>query len=355
MSLADRGASKSRSDGKDGAVLTWLLQGDPSIRWQVLADLVGAAQGEIDAERARVVVQGWGARLLAAQSADGQWADGLYSPKWTSTTYTLLLLHWLGLPRGEPRAIAGCRQVWDGARFSNGGLTLAKSIRQAETWITAMLILVASSFGLDDDRLDPAVQWLCDQQLADGGWNCESIRSGSRHGSFNTSISALDALLQYQKSGGRIRVSGSMDSGRTFFLDHRLYRSHRTGEVVNAAFTAFPFPPQWHFDVLRGLDHFRAAGAATDPRLGDAVDVIRRARRVDGRWPAYAAHRGKTWIRMEPAGPSRWTTLRALRVLQWWDQDRQTQSQVGDPVRGQELSERLLVEPSQVRPGAEGG
>ena len=299
--------------------MTWLLEDDPSIRWQVLGDLLHASQEVIDTERARVAVQGWGAALLAAQSADGRWADALYSPKWTSTTYTLLLLHWLGLPPRNKQAVSGCRQVWDGARFFDGGLTLAESIRQPETCITAMLVLLASSFGYRDDRLDPAVQWLCEQQLADGGWNCQSVRSGSRHGSFNTTISALDALLQYQHSGGGLLVSSSMQRGRTFFLDHQLYRSHRTGEVVNTAFTRFPFPPQWHFDILRGLEHFRAAGSAADPRLGDAVKVIRRARRADGTWPVQRAHPGKTWFRMEPAGPSRWATLRALRVLRWWD------------------------------------
>src|SRR5665647_3360958 len=160
MNAAGGGGRVSRSDENDAAVLRWLLEGDPSISWQVLADLVGASQDEIDPERAQVGVQGWGARLLAAQSDDGRWADALYSPKWTSTTYTLLLLHWLGLPRGHPQAIAGCRQVWDGARFFDGGLTLAKSIREPETCITGMLILLASSFGLGDDRLDPAVRWL---------------------------------------------------------------------------------------------------------------------------------------------------------------------------------------------------
>src|SRR5450631_2852775 len=210
--------------GNGEAVMTWLLAGDPSIRWRVLADLAGASRDEVDAERARVAVQGWGARLLGAQSADGRWADALYSPKWTSTTYTLLLLHWLGLPRGHPRAVAGCRQLWDGARFFDGGLTLTKSIHRPETCITAMLILLASSFGLDEVRLDPAVRWLSDQQLAYGGWNCQSLRSGSLHGSFNTSISALDALLQYQQAGGGLPVSASLERGREFFLDHRLYR-----------------------------------------------------------------------------------------------------------------------------------
>lgn len=303
-------------------MVTWLLEGDPSIRWQVLRDLEGAPPHEIDAERQRIAVEGWGASLLTSQDADGRWAGALYSPKWTSTTYTLLLLHWLGLPPGHPQAIAGCRQVWDGARFYDGGLNLAKSIRQPETCITAMLILLASSFGLHDDRLDPAVQWLLDEQLADGGWNCESVRSGSRHGSFNTSISALDALLQYQQSGGELAVAAPMENGRRFFLDHQLYRSHHTGEVVNPTFTRFPFPPQWHFDVLRGLEHFRAADASPDERLSAGVEVIRRARRADGTWPAHRAHPGKAWFRMENAGPSRWATLRALRILQWWDGER---------------------------------
>lgn len=301
------------------SVLAWLLDGDPSIRWQVLRDLDGASTQETDAERRRIGSEGWSARLLAAQDADGRWAHALYSPKWTSTTYTLLLLHWLGLPPRHPQALAGCRQVWDGARFFDGGLTLAKSIHQPETCITAMLVLLASSFGHDDERVDPAVRWLVAQQLDDGGWNCETIRSGSRHGSFHTSISALDALLEYERQGGKVPVGAAMKRGRAFFLDHKMYRSHRTGDVVNASFTRFPFPPQWHFDVLRGLEHFRAAGAPPDERLGDAVDVVRRAQRRDGTWPVHRCYSGKTWFSMESPGPSRWATLRALRVLRWWD------------------------------------
>jgi hypothetical protein len=149
-------------------VLRWLLDGDPAIRWQVLRDLGGGAEHDVEAERQRVAVEGWGARLLDLQDADGRWSGALYSPKWTSTTYTLLLLHWLGLPTGHPQALAGCRQLWDGASYYGGGLNLAKTIRQPETCITAMLILLASSFGFADARIDPAVGWLLDQQLDDG-------------------------------------------------------------------------------------------------------------------------------------------------------------------------------------------
>jgi hypothetical protein len=303
-------------------VIHWLLDSDPSIRWQVRRDLLGATPEDVDAERGLVAVEGWGARLLAEQDPDGLWAGALYSPKWTSTTYTLLQLHWLGLPAGNAQALSGCQRLWDGARFYGGGLTLARSIREPETCITAMLILLAASFGLQDERVDPTVGWLLDQQLDDGGWNCETIRSGSRHGSFHTSISTLDALVQYQQSGGAIDVSPAMERGRCFFLAHRLYRSHHTGEMADPAFTRFPFPPQWHFDVLRGLEHFRAARAEPDERLSDAVQVVRQAQTKNGTWPLHRPYPGRTWFRMEPPGPSRWATLRALRVLRWWAENR---------------------------------
>lgn len=300
-------------------VLDWLLEGDPSIRWQALRYLVGATPDEVEAERQRVAEAGWGARLLALQDPDGQWAGALYSPKWTSTTYTLLALHWLGLPPQHPQALNGCRQVWDGASYFGGGLNLAKTIREPETCITAMLVLLASSFRYPDERVDPAVEWLLGQQLDDGGWNCETVRSGSRHGSFHTSISALDALLEYRSAGGGFRVDDALAAGQGFFLDHRLWHSHRTGEEVDGAFRRFPFPPQWHFDVLRGLEHFWRADAPRDDRLSEGIAVVRQAERSDGTWPMQRAHPGRVWFRMEQPGPSRWATLRARRVLAWWD------------------------------------
>ena len=226
--------------------------------------------------------------------------------------------HWLGLNAGHPQALAGCRQLWQGAHFFGGGLNLAKSIREPETCITGMLVLLASSFAFRDERVDPTVGWLLDQQLDDGGWNCESIRSGSTHGSFHTSITVLDALLAYETADGEVPVADAMNAGRQFFLDHALYRSHRTGNVVDQAFTRHPFPPQWHFDILRGLEHFRASNASADSRLADAVEVLAGAapRR---RWPKHRSHPGREWFTLEPPGPSRWATLRCLRVLDWWN------------------------------------
>lgn len=298
-------------------VLAWLLAGDPAISWQVMRDLTGAPADAVTHERSRVAVEGWGARLLAAQGSDGRWADALYSPKWTSTTYTLLLLHWLGLPAGNDQALTGCRRLWEGARFYGAGLNLAKTVREPETCITSMLVLLAASFGYGDPRLDRTVTWLLGQQLDDGGWNCESIH-GSRHGSFHTTISALDALLVHRQADGAVPVDDALVGGQQFLLWHSLYRSHRTGHIADAAFTRFPFPPQWHYDVLRGLEHFRSAGAPHDERLADAIDVLRAARRADGRWPVHRSYPGRQWFRLEERGPSRWATLRCLRVLDWW-------------------------------------
>ena len=327
-SMKRSSAAPSRRAGRGGQnetaerrqrIVEWLLQGDPAIRWQVMRDLLVTPDAEVSSERQRIAHQGWGARLLEVQDDDGRWAQALYSPKWTSTTYTLLLLNWLGLPSRHPAALAGCRQLWENAHFYEGGLNLAKSIREPETCITGMLVLLASSFGLDDPRVDDAVAWLVDQQLPDGGWNCESIRSGSRHGSFHTSITVLEALLTYQRAQGDIMVGVPSNTGREFFLEHSLYRSHRTGETVNPAFTRFPFPPQWHFDVLRGLEHFRESGAPRDDRLADAVERVRSARFQDGTWRTYRPYPGRQWFPLEHSGPSRWTTLRALRVLDWWE------------------------------------
>lgn len=316
------------SEGADTAVaspevIAWLLAADPAIRWQVYRDLLDVDADVVAAERARVATTGWGRELLARQDADGRWAGAYYNPKWTSTTYTLLLLHWLGLPPGHPDALRGVAALLDGAERFDGGLTFPDSTaRYPEGCITSMVVLVAAVNGSTDPRVDESVRWLLGQQLPDGGWNCESIPTGSRHSSFHTSISALDALVAYRDGGGAIAVDEAISRGQEFFLDHRLYRSHRTGAVVDEAMTHFPFPSQWCFDVLRGLEHFRATGAPADPRLADAIDVVRSGRGPDGRWPGHPRHEGDVWFELEDGADgdaSRWTTLRALRVLRWWD------------------------------------
>lgn len=306
----------------DRDLSAWLFEGDASIRWQAMADLFHSPPQEVANERAKVATEGWGAQLLSYQDDDGLWGGALYSPKWTSTTYTLLLLERLGLDFSNAQARKGTEILWHSASNFDGGLNLAKTISEPETCITGMLVFLASTFGDVTEAVDDSVAWLLGQQLADGGWNCESIRSGSLHGSFHTSITVLEALDRYERSGGSVSVAQSTDLGREFFLAHQLYRSHRTGEPVDHSFRRFPFPPQWHFDIMRGLEHFRATGSAADDRLSDAINCVASSRRSDGTWPMFRPYAGHQWLKMESRGPSRWSTLRAYRVLSWWESQR---------------------------------
>jgi hypothetical protein len=290
-------------------VTGWLLDGDPAIRWQVLRDLCGRPW---ECERARVPEAGWGARLLALRAPDGHWGGGPYTPKWISTTYTLLELRALGPPPGHPALLASCGLLLDLGLSQDGGINLWRSIRQSETCVTGMLLSISAALGLEDERLGTLTAFLLKEQMADGGWNCQRAM-GATHGSFHTTISVLEALAD---AGVGAEAQGR---GREFLLRHRLFRSHRTGQVVDAKMTRFAFPPRWRYDILRALDYFRAAGAEPDPRLKDAITIVRKRQDQDGRWTLPAAIPGRVHFRMEEAGrPSRWNTLRCLRVLQWW-------------------------------------
>jgi hypothetical protein len=313
----------------DGAI-QWLLDGDPAIRWQTLRDLAGAAEHTVERERRRVARDGWGARLLAKQDPEGTWAGGLssdgglYSPKWISTTYTMLLLRDFGLPANNPQARRACTLLLDHGLERDGGINYGmwgKSWGKSETCITGMVLSILTYFGYDDDRLDTIADHLLEQQMPDGGWNCQR-RFGATHSSVHTTISALEGLRFYELHRRRkVRaVQAAQRRGREFLLVHRLFRSHRTGEIIKPIFTRFSFPPRWHYDILRALDYFQAAGAPCDRRLAEAIEIVRNGQGEDGRWSLQHSYRGKTYFELERLGaPSRWNTLRALRVLKWWD------------------------------------
>jgi hypothetical protein len=305
----------------DEHVITWLLEGDPAIRWQVYADLLDAEAGVVAAERARVASEGWGAALLARQAPDGQWGSGLYSPKWTSTTYTLLLLRDLGLMPGNEQALAGCRLLLDHGLYDDGGINFWKSHKHSETCVTSMVLSILAYFELPDERVDRLVVHLLEQQMADGGWNCRRIR-GAVHSSFNTTILALEGLWHYchthQEQASEL--SQAEARGREFLLQHRLYRSDKTGNIVNSAFKRFAFPTRWHHDVLRALDYWQASRSIHDERLVDGIHLTKEKRNPDGTWNLDYRYSGKTFFELERVGkPSRWNTLRALRVLKWWE------------------------------------
>lgn len=270
----------------DEEVLVWLLDSDPAIRWQVLRDLCDAPAAEWEAERDRVASVGWGAELLSHRDASGRWTPRLYGQKWISTTYSLLELRQYGL-RGEV--------VRDSC-----ALFLTDDIWREDMCIAGFALALLTWAGLPHDEV---LEFVLAGQRPDGGWNCRP----DRHSSFHTTMNVLDGMPDDDAAAAR---------AREFLLAHRLYRSHRTGQVVSPQMMRPVFPPRWRYDVLRALDHFWAVGALGDERLGDALGVIESKRGTDGRWKVMAPHPGKVWFELEPrGGPSRWNTLRALRVL----------------------------------------
>ncbi|MCA9830828.1 MAG: hypothetical protein R3B97_16920 [Dehalococcoidia bacterium] len=310
----------------DGSEITrWLLEGDPSIRWQVKANLLDADPADVAAERARVSSDGWGAELLSRQDAEGTWAGGAYNPKWTSTFYTLVLLRQLGLEPGEPRAARGMQILLDRGLRADGGLNYVTSVRgrpvSGETCITGMGLALGARFLPAFAGLEPLVANLIREQMADGGWNCQRS-NGATHSSFHTTISALDGIQEWEARTGELspELASARSRCHEFLFAHSLYQSHTTGRHAFPGIARFPFPPQWRYDMLRGLDYLQSVGAPRDPRVIPAIDLLLRARKSDGRWHARAPYRGASWIQVERAGePGRWNTLRALRVLRWWD------------------------------------
>jgi len=308
-------------------VVSWLLDSDPAIRWQVLRDLAGAGPAEVAAERDRVATEGWGARLLAMQGDDGQWAGGACFPggfnwadlrfgqPWTSTLPVLELLWKSGVNPAAPvvqRAIAavkaGCRWEHAGQPFFDG---------EVEPCINARVMAMAAYFGEDGC---PILERLLGEQLEDGGWNCEA-ENGSVRSSFHTTINVLEGLLQFERVEGPTEsTTAARERGEAYLLERHLFRRKSTGEVAEPAWLRFSFPVRWHYDVLRGLDYFRDANRR-DPRLEEAIELVRGRRQADGTWLLENTHPGAVPFALEPGDgqPSRWNTLRALRVLAWWD------------------------------------
>lgn len=298
-------------------ILRWLLESDPAIRWQTLHDLCGASEAKFLRERKKIASEGWGARLLARQASSGLWGGGLYGPKWTSTTYTMLLLRQFGLPPDHPQALKACKLLMDEGFYRDGGINFFASMQHSETCVTGMVLSILAYFYFEDERLERLVQHLCAQQMPDGGWNCNSY-DGATHGSFHTTISVLEGLREYEKRHPSHIVAKSQEHGVEFLLVHKLFRSHRTGAVVDPRMTRFSFPPRWRYDIMRALDYFQGRNLPRDPRLDEAMAIIKKKRRPDGTWPLQSKHPGRTFVEMERVGkPSHWNTLRALRILKW--------------------------------------
>ncbi len=307
----------------DRSIIEWLLQGDPSIVWQVQQDLLNTDDKTVRESRNNISREGWGYRLLSLQDNNDMWSGKLYSPKWTSTTYTLLLLKRMGLDPGNKKAQKGGMVLLNKGFYADGGINFWKSWNQSETCVTGMILSILAYFNIRDDRLVLMAEHLLNEQMKDGGWNCQKC-NGAIHSSFHTTISVLEGLYEYLEkfTAHRMDIARSRDRAIEFLLEHRLYKSHRTGKVANDRMTRFHFPPRWYYDVMRVLDYFQKSDTDTDPRMQDAIDLIYSKRTSEGLWKLPARYGGKVFFELETTGkPSRWNTLRALRVLNWWESE----------------------------------
>jgi hypothetical protein len=316
---------KRRASTHEGSVIVWLLDSDPSIRWQVLQDLTGAPSDEVTAERARVATDGMGAQLLALQASDGTWGGAAWNRGWDSTMHALMLLRDFGLdPASEQsrRAVGLVRDrvTWQGGWEYDGNPFFTGEV---EPCINGQVAAVGAYFGQDVGAI---INRLLTEQLPDGGWNCEAA-NGSTRSSFNTTICVLEALLEYELIGeGSPAVTDARLRGQEYLLERRLFRRRSTGEVIerdrkgDADWTRFAFPTWWHYDVLRGLEYLRRAGVAPDERMAEAIALVQSKRDSDGRWPLETQYAGKMSVEIDEgeSGSSRWNTLRALRVLDWY-------------------------------------
>jgi hypothetical protein len=307
-------------------VIGWLLDGDPAIRWQVLRDLTGASGDEVAAERARVEHEGWGARLLALEGADGLWDGGACFPAgyrgdepgqpWTATMHTLQTLQLLGLDPASEAARRATTLVAEHGRWEHDGQRYFDG--EVEPCINGRTIETGAYFGAD---VGPVIERILGERLGDGGWNCEA-ENGSVRTSFDTTINVLDGLLEHEQvTGGSAATGEARRAGEEYLLERNLFRRKSTGDVVKPQYLDFAFPYYWHYDVLRALDYFRGAGAEPEPRMAEAVELVRSKQQSDGRWLLDRIHPGRVHFDLEGGvgSPSRWNTLRALRVLDWWD------------------------------------
>jgi hypothetical protein len=308
--------------------IAWLLNGDPAIRYHVYKDILFSDSATIELERGKITEFGWGRRLLDLQDNSGLWANAYYSPKWTSTFYTLLTLKDLGA-KSHQKILKACLILLDKGFFHDGGINFWKSRNQSETCVTGMFLTILSHFNIKDAPLKSLAIHLLNQQMPDGGWNCESNR-GAIHSSFHTTISVLEGLWEYQKvteSGHILDLKDAESKGIEFLLQHHLYKSHNTGKIVDPKMLKLTFPARWKYDIIRCLDYFQQRNQPKDPRMADALDVIKSKQTKEGFWNLEYKHLAKVFFDFEKVGqPSHWNTLRAIRVLNWWNESNDTYS-----------------------------
>jgi len=299
-------------------VINWLLAGDVSIQYQTHRDLLPSFANTRQRLKKSMITEGWGKRFLSAQQKNGHWGQRYYQPKWISTHYTLLDLKNLNILRNIKEIQKPIDMALDLPLGRDGGINIGISTDISDVCVNGMILNFSSYFKSQNKKLQPIIDYLLSMQMKDGGWNCEYFHNAV-HSSLHTTISVIEGFLEYRSNGYKYRIKeikAAEKKGIEFILQHRLYKSDKTGKIIDKRFLMLSYPSRWKYDILRGLDYLRAAGFPYDKRMDDAIEVLLKKRRTDGKWPLQMKHPGQVHFDMEKAGkPSRWNTLRALRVL----------------------------------------
>jgi len=297
-------------------LIDWLLDGDVSIQYQVHRDLLATERPDL---RERIENEGWGAQFLSFRKKEGHWGQRFYQPKWISTHYTVLDLKNLAIFPKNKEIRGSILQVLGDLKGPDGGIYPIGAEKKSDICLNGMFLNYAAYFGVDENSLHSIIDFLLLEHMQDGGFNCNSNTIGAVHSSLHSTVSVLEGILEYEKNGYGYRIEdlqATAVKARDFILQHRLYKSDRTGSVIDKKMLMLSHPSRWKYDILRALDYFQFAGVAYDARMQDALDILQKKRRKDNKWPVQAKHPGQTHFDMEKTGgPSRWNTLRALRVL----------------------------------------
>jgi hypothetical protein len=305
----------------DSQITEWLLEGDIALQYQVYRDLLGTERKDI---QDRIAGEGWGKQFLSRRNSNGHWGIRFYQPKWISTHYTLLDLRNLCPDPDNPMIKETLGLVLDSGKAEDGGIPLGPSTRiHSDVCVNGMFLNYASYFKTPENSLMSVVDGILDEIMPDGGFNCMAVRSGARHSSLHSTLSVLEGLNEFQKSGYTFRqkdIQSARKNAEEFILMHRLFLSDRTGNVINKDFLKLTYPGRWKYDILRAMDYFRYAEKEWDDRMKPAITILLKKRNADGTWNMQAAHPGEVHFIMEKSGsPSRWNTLRALRVLKYYE------------------------------------
>jgi len=297
-------------------IIEWLLDSDVSIQYQVYRDLLNIDRPDL---KERISKEGWGARFLSYQDKNGHWGRGFYQPKWISSHYTILDLKNLSISNQCKEVQTTINKIIRENKDPDGGVNPTKTISNSDICICGMFLNYAAYFGAKEDDLKSVVDFIFSQQLPDGGFNCQLNRKGATHSSVHSTLSVIEGILEYSLNGYKYRLNELKkveEESREFLLEHKLYKSHRTGEIIDSRMVMLSYPSRWRYDILRALDYFQFAGVGYDSRMADALEVLIKKQRADMTWPLQCKHSGQTHFDMETIGqPSRWNTLRVLRVL----------------------------------------